>query len=89
MLRIGQRSELNNRTVRVLLVDDDEEDCIITRKLLSKIEGWCIDVQWVSTYNTALEAIGASHYDVCLVVENSSRPIRGIDELSTTRPHTP
>jgi signal transduction histidine kinase len=41
--------------VNILLVDDDEDDYLIFRKILSKIPGRTFDLQWVSTYSAALE----------------------------------
>jgi hypothetical protein len=43
--------------VRVLLVEDDEDDYLITRAGLSNAEGIVFDVTWIKTYDAALEAI--------------------------------
>ncbi len=51
--------------LRVLLVEDDEDDYVIIRDLLSEIEEF--DLQWVSDYNEALGAIGRETHDVCLL----------------------
>jgi PAS domain S-box-containing protein len=53
--------------VRVLLVDDDEGDYVITRDLLAEIQGGRFALEWVATYEAALEAIGRKQHDVCLV----------------------
>ena len=55
------------RTVRVLVVDDDEEDFLITRELLSDIEGQRFELDWVSSYHAGLEAIAADNHDVYLL----------------------
>ena len=60
-------SKLDHRPIKILLVDDDEEDNIITREILSEIENWRVDVTWVAKYDTALEVIENSQFDVCLV----------------------
>jgi PAS domain S-box-containing protein len=52
---------------RVLLVDDDEDDYIITADLLSEIPGASFDLEWVATYEAGLEAIGRGEHDVYLV----------------------
>jgi signal transduction histidine kinase len=51
----------------ILLVEDDEDDYLIVQNLLSQIEGWAFDLDWVRTYDTALEALARRTYDVCLV----------------------
>jgi two-component sensor histidine kinase/CheY-like chemotaxis protein len=53
--------------IRVLLVEDDEDDYLITRAELSKAEGIVFDVTWAKTYDTALEAIKRNQHDVYLI----------------------
>src|SRR5205085_141777 len=53
--------------VSVLLVDDDYEDYIITRDLLSDVGRETYDLEWASNYDKALEAIDRDKPDVCLV----------------------
>jgi PAS domain S-box-containing protein len=53
--------------IRILLVDDDEDDYIITRDLLSEIGEMEFDLDWVGTYGTALEVISRGEHDVYLV----------------------
>lgn len=58
---------MNDHTIRVLLVDDDEDYNVLTRGLLSDIEGQPYELEWQATYNTALEAMDHNTYDVCLL----------------------
>jgi PAS domain S-box-containing protein len=58
---------MDTRPIRVLLVDDDEDDYIITRDLLSDIKGDRFDLAWVATYDAAIEAIGQNDHDVYLL----------------------
>lgn len=58
---------MDGRRLRVLLVDDDEDDYIITRDLLSEIEVERFDLDWVAAYEDALKAIGRYQHDVYLV----------------------
>ena len=60
-------TDVGSRTVRVLVVDDDEDDYLITRQLLSDIDGQKFDLVWVSTYDAGLEAIGSDQHDVYLL----------------------
>jgi two-component system NtrC family sensor kinase len=53
--------------IRVLLVDDDEDDYVITRDLLAEIAEMDFHLDWVGTYGTALEVISRAEHDVYLV----------------------
>ena len=58
---------MEEKFIRVLLVDDDEDDYILTRHLLAEAEGACFDLEWVTTYQAALEAMKQGKHHVCLV----------------------
>ena len=53
--------------IRVLLVDDDRDDYHLTRELLEEIPGGRYHLDWVSTYEAGLEAIGCCAHDVYLI----------------------
>ena len=53
--------------IKVLLVEDDDEDAFITRKLLSRIEGTAYPLDLVATYEAGLEAILKNEHDICLL----------------------
>jgi len=53
--------------VQILLIDDDEDDFIITRHLLDDIEGQAYNLEWVATYQAGLEKIEHNRYDVYLI----------------------
>jgi len=58
---------MDKAAIRVLLVDDDEEERVIVTDLL---RGTCVEqfaLTWVPTYEQGLEAIRAGSCDVCLV----------------------
>ena len=58
----------DDRPVRVLLVDDDEDDCIITRDLLADARGGArFTLDWVLMFDQGLEAIGEPRHDVYLL----------------------
>ena len=57
---------MDNRA-RVLLVDDDEDDYILTAEWLSEIQRAKFTLEWVATYDAALEAIGKKEHDVYLL----------------------
>ena len=54
-------------TVRVLLVDDDEDDYVITHQLLSDIDGQKLDVYWEASYDLALAAMRDNRHEIYLV----------------------
>jgi len=51
----------------ILLVEDDEDDYLLTRELLAEIETTKYDLQWVSDYESGLSKIAAGSYDVALI----------------------
>src|SRR3954466_705323 len=61
------RDEKASAPVAVLLVEDDEEDALLARDLLERIEGTRYDLNWVAGYDAALAAVAQASYDVCLV----------------------
>jgi PAS domain S-box-containing protein len=54
-----------NGPVRVLLVDDDENSFLLTRRLLSKMQG-SYTMEWASSYEAGLEAVSKRQHDVYL-----------------------
>ncbi len=52
--------------LRILLVDDDEDDFVMTRDLLSEVDGATYNIEWVSDYEAALKAIKGNNHDVHL-----------------------
>lgn len=53
--------------VRVLLVDDDEDDYVITRNLISEIRDRRYQLEWVDNYDAALDAVRRHEHDICLL----------------------
>ena len=58
---------MDHKAIRILLVEDDEEDYLLTRGMLQEIKFWDIDLDWVSCYQEALQAIGHREHDVYLI----------------------
>src|SRR5262249_18538005 len=56
-----------NQQVKVLLVDDDEDDAVLIRDWLGEIKTASFAVAWVQTYQAAVEAIESGQHDVYLV----------------------
>ena len=53
--------------IRVLLVEDDEDDYILIRGLLESVPAVRFDIEWVSNFDAGMQAIKARTYDVCLL----------------------
>ena len=58
---------MHDKVIKVLLVEDDEEDYIFTRGLLEEIGPGKFELTWAATYREALELISRSGHDVCLI----------------------
>ena len=56
-----------NEPLRVLLVEDDEDDFILTRDLFNEIRGRPSQLEWKKTFDTGLEAMARNEHEVCLV----------------------
>ena len=59
--------KLKNNIIKVLLVEDDEDDYVLTESLLSEINLGTYTLDWVTTYDAALEKIAENQHDVCLL----------------------
>lgn len=53
--------------VNVLLVDDDEDDYVVTRDLLTESDRHAFKLTWKCNYESALGAMAKETFDVCLV----------------------
>src|SRR5580704_8687155 len=58
---------MNEPAVRILPVDDDEDEYVIVGDLLRGAFAGQYDLTWAPTYDQGLQAIIASAYDVCLI----------------------
>jgi signal transduction histidine kinase len=55
-----------SKAVNVMLIDDDKDNYILIRDLLSSIKWDDYSLDWVNTYSAGLEAIISERYDVYL-----------------------
>lgn len=58
---------LINQRLKVLLVEDDEDDYLLTRGLLRGINSGKFEMAWAASYQDALEGINRFAPDVCLI----------------------
>jgi len=66
--------------LKVLLVEDDEDDFIITRDLLGEIPGKKYYVEWAKTYEQGLELMALNRHDICLL-DYRLGPYNGVELL--------
>jgi diguanylate cyclase (GGDEF)-like protein/PAS domain S-box-containing protein len=60
-------SELDQRAVRILLVEDDEDDYVLTRDLLADSKRTSFALDWVSSFDEACPAIARGAHDLYLI----------------------
>lgn len=60
-------SQLDMHNLKVLLIDDDEDDYVNLRDFFHDITGTSYHLTWKSTYASGLEAIKQGGYDICLL----------------------
>jgi two-component sensor histidine kinase len=58
---------MDTKPIRVLLVDDDEDDYLITKELLASVAGKPFRLDWLASYDAGLQAIARNEHDVCLL----------------------
>jgi diguanylate cyclase (GGDEF)-like protein/PAS domain S-box-containing protein len=58
---------MDNAITKILLVEDDEDDYIITSNLFRDIQEKQFEIEWVCSYDHALEVMGKNQHDVYLV----------------------
>jgi two-component system, NtrC family, sensor histidine kinase HydH len=58
---------MNNIPLKILLIEDDEDDYILVRNMLSEIHGYEVELDWVSGFQDALGKIQDCGFDVCLL----------------------
>ncbi len=59
-------NHLTTGSVAVLLVEDDEDDYLLTRDMLARQDRTAFSVEWRSTFEDAQEAMRSNDYDVYL-----------------------
>lgn len=64
MMQKNARLLSGNTTVRILIVDDDEDDYLITSEYIRNIPGSNFELTWCYKYEDALELMCANDYDL-------------------------
>ena len=58
---------MDNEVIKILLIDDDEDDYVVTRDLLSEAKNLKHTLDWISSYDEAVKIICDNNYDVYLL----------------------
>ena len=58
---------MSDTALRVLLVDDDEDDYIITRDIVAQIRNPRYRLDWIDNYDAALVTLQRREHDICLL----------------------
>ena len=56
-----------SEALSILLVEDDEDDYLITKEYLEEIPGRRVDLRWVDCYDEGMKLVEAGSVDLCLV----------------------
>lgn len=56
---------MKDSTIKLLLVDDDEDDFLLTSDYLKDIENQKFDIDWAFSFDNAIEKIKKKQYDLC------------------------
>src|SRR5258708_4972130 len=70
--------------IRVLLVDDDEEDYLITRDLFEEITATRYELTRAETYKEGLEKLATKSFDVC-ITDHLLGGFNGLDLMAKAR----
>jgi DNA-binding response OmpR family regulator len=57
----------STKPVRILIIDDDEDDFILTSTFIQGIEDRTFDIQWCYNYKQAIEIIARKEFDLYFV----------------------
>src|SRR5215211_7051112 len=60
-------ASLNRPSVRILIIDDDEDDFFITSEYLKQIEEYKLTIDWCYKFNDAVQHLSKHAYDMYLV----------------------
>jgi len=55
------------KNARILIVEDDEDDYILTRDYLEELDEYKFEINWVSNPHDALKQLELNQHDICLL----------------------
>src|SRR5688500_2344895 len=67
-MNLNLHDKVKERTsCKILLIDDDEDDFVLTREMVKEIPGHEFELTWIHSYEPALEAMVSGAFDVFLI----------------------
>ncbi|MDH5775213.1 MAG: response regulator [Nitrospirota bacterium] len=57
----------SEETIRVLLIDDNEDDAMILQATLAQVRGVTFEIDWASNYQQGLQKLKENNHDICLL----------------------
>ncbi len=75
---------MDNSPIRILLIDDDEDDYVVTRRMLGQMEDGRFVLEWSATADGALEQMERNPYDLYLLDYHLGKNT-GLDVLREAR----
>ena len=60
-------SSVSSDAIRVLLIDDNEDDAMITQATLTQVRGVQFETEWASTYQQGLQKLKENSHAICLL----------------------
>jgi signal transduction histidine kinase len=60
-------NDVDDATVKVLLVEDDEDDYFLIKNLLEEVNSPKFKLKWIASEEEALQDMSTGQYDICLV----------------------
>lgn len=88
-------------SISVLLIEDDEDDYLLTRDLLMDVPNQTYDLTWRTDPESGVEALQSGDFDVCLidyrlgkvtgveVLKSAKEAIRATPAILLTGEHSP
>ncbi len=58
---------MGGNSIRVLLIEDEETDYLLTRRMLSSVESQSFDLEWANSWQAGIDAIRRCGHDICLL----------------------
>lgn len=77
--------------IKILLIDDDEDDALLFKTVVRKIPDNQFEVEWISSYEEAREAIARSEHDVYVIdyllgAENGTELLKEFQAVQRRQP---
>jgi PAS domain S-box-containing protein len=77
--------------LKILIVDDDEDDFVLLRESLGKLAAWKFELTWIARYEEAIEALCTNTFTLCfsdyrLGIKNGIELIRESQAKNCTTP---